>query len=136
MLPILDSAAEQDPAVPKVLAVLQEHQSFVLTVRFSHSGLLLASGAGDAVVLIFKQMSTPAPQKLGIKFTNRENWRPVGSLKGHGLDVTALSWSPADDLLASGSVDGKVLVWSMDKGVLCVVCYVCVLVGARERRTR
>lgn len=121
LLPVLDPAAEADPSVPKALALLQEHPSHVLSVRFSHSGTLLASGSGDGSILIFKQLAAPARPQHGVGFTNIENWRPVpGGLKGHTMDVTGLSWSPGDTYLASGSMDGNVLVWRMDKGGCCV----------------
>lgn len=121
MLPIMDAAAEQDDSgVPKVVAVIQDSQGEVLTVKFSHCGTMLAAGcsaAADSAVLIFKQSPAPAMAKqLGSKFLNIENWRPVGSLRGHGLDITALSWSAGDQYLASGSMDGKVCIWAMGQG--------------------
>lgn len=120
MLPILDDAAEADPDVPKVLAVIQEHQQgSVLTVKFSHSGSILASGANfttDVVVMLYKQMPTAASKNLLVKYTNKENWRPVASLRGHDLDITSLSWSPGDEYLASGAMDGNVLLFKMQPG--------------------
>lgn len=116
MLPILDPAAEKSPAVHKKLAVLQEHRSFVLTVKFSHSGALLASGGNDSVVLLYKQSPTAAAAKLGSSFVNKENWRPVSCLKGHSLDVTSLTWLPGDSQLASGSMDGNIMIWSINEG--------------------
>lgn len=124
MEPILDAGAEANPAMHKKLAVLGEHNGFVLAVKWSHGGHLLASGASDAGVLIYKRSPAPAPAKLGSSFVNRENWRPAGpSLKGHSLDVTALSWLPGDGQLASSSMDGRVIVWAINAGVC-----VCVLV--------
>lgn len=120
MLPILDEKAEKDASVPKVLGIIQDSQGSVLTVKFSHCGTMLAAGcdaAADSAVLIFKQSSAPAVQKqLGCKITSIENWRPVGSLRGHQLDVTALSWSSGDEYLASASMDQKVYIWGIGKG--------------------
>jgi WD40 repeat protein len=137
MLPIMDAAAEQDDSVvPKVLAVIQDSQGEVLTVKFSHCGTMLAAGcsaAADSAVLIFKQSPAPAMAKqLGSKFLNIENWRPVGSLRGHGLDITALTWSADDGFLASSSMDGKVCIWAMGKGEGCC----CWLERAGELCTR
>eukprot|EP00879_Flechtneria_rotunda_P030193 GHRR01032794.1.p1 GENE.GHRR01032794.1~~GHRR01032794.1.p1 ORF type:complete len:226 (+),score=42.48 GHRR01032794.1:270-947(+) len=110
LLPILDSAAERDPNVPKLLAVLSEHQGSVLVVRFSNSGQLLASGGNDNTVLVYKLSSAPATAKLGSKWVNLENWKTVGSIRGHALDVTGLSWSPSDTHLATCSMDGSILI--------------------------
>lgn len=125
MLPILDERAEQDASVPKILATIQDSSGSVLTVRFSHCGSMLAAGCGgdaDSAVLIFKQSSIPATQTLGMggsKLPNIENWRPVATLRGHSLDVTALSWSPGDEFLASASMDGNVHIWGMNPGGWC-----------------
>jgi protein HIRA/HIR1 len=137
MLPILDERAEQDASVPKILATIQDSSGSVLTVRFSHCGSMLAAGCGgdaDSAVLIFKQSSVPATQTLGMggsKLPNIENWRPVATLRGHSLDVTALSWSPGDEFLASASMDGNVLIWGMNAGGCCSCCApLVVLAGA------
>lgn len=125
MLPILDERTEQDASVPKILATIQDSSGSVLTVRFSHCGSMLAAGCGgdaDSAVLIFKQSSVPATQTLGMggsKLPNIENWRPVATLRGHSLDVTALSWSPGDEFLASASMDGNVHIWGMNPGGSC-----------------
>lgn len=119
MLPILDSKAEQDPDVPKVLAIMQEQEKGVLAVAFSNSGKFLAAGSSypDNSVLIFKQVASPATTNMSIKFTGKENWRPTApALKHHINDVTSLSWSPGDEYLASGSMDGNVLIWKVNQG--------------------
>lgn len=119
MLPILDSKAEQDREVPKVLAIMQEQEKGVLAVKFSNSGTFLAAGSSypDNSVLIFKQVASPATTNMSIKFTGKENWRPTApALKHHINDVTSLSWSPGDEYLASGSMDGNVLIWKVNQG--------------------
>lgn len=123
MQPILDEAAEQDETVPKLLAILNEHasQSSVLTVKFSNKGTFLASGSTDYGVLVYRQLATAATgQRMGqqIKFNNVENWRMVGSLRRHTMDVTALSWSMDDLLLASSSMDQNIIIWSISAGGL------------------
>lgn len=119
MLPILDSKAELDPDVPKVLAIMQEQEKGVLTVKFSNSGRFLAAGSSypDNSVLIFKQVASPATTNMSIKFTGKENWRPTAAaLKHHINDVTSLSWSPGDEYLASGAMDGNIMVWKVNQG--------------------
>jgi protein HIRA/HIR1 len=42
-----------------------------------------------------------------------EDWRAVLLLRGHGADVREVAWSADGTLLASGSVDNKVLIWNI-----------------------
>jgi len=111
--PILDPAAEKDASIPKLLATLSEHQGSVLVARFNNSGTLLASGGNDNAVLLYKLHPGPATSKLGSgsKQANIENWKTSGALRGHQLDVTALSWSPDDTQLASCSLDGNISIY-------------------------
>eukprot|EP00775_Hariotina_reticulata_P005623 gene5623-5862_t len=114
--PILDPAAEKDAKIPKLLATLSEHQGSVLVARFNNSGTLLASGGNDNAVLLYKLHAGPATSKLGSgsKQANIENWKTSGALRGHQLDVTALSWSPDDTQLASCSMDGNISIYSVN----------------------
>lgn len=114
LLPILDPAAEADPNVPRLLATLSEHQGSVMAAAFNHSGHLLASGGNDNAVLLYKLFNTPATAKMGTTFVNLENWRAVGSIRQHRLDVTGLAWSPNDKQLATCGMDGRILVHSID----------------------
>lgn len=115
LAPVLDPAAEDDPNVPKLLAMLSEHQSDagVQIARFNHSGSILASGGSDNIVLLYKLSPTPASATLGSTWVNKENWRAVGSLRGPSLDVTGLSWSKDDKQLATCSMDGSIYIYSM-----------------------
>lgn len=49
--PILSPALEADEAVPRLLATLTEHEQPVNIARFSRRGGLIASGAGDVVLI-------------------------------------------------------------------------------------
>ena len=49
--PLLDPGREADASVPRLLATLGEHEQPVNIVRFAPSGTLIASGAGDAVIV-------------------------------------------------------------------------------------
>eukprot|EP00878_Enallax_costatus_P020499 GHUV01021675.1.p1 GENE.GHUV01021675.1~~GHUV01021675.1.p1 ORF type:complete len:228 (+),score=25.96 GHUV01021675.1:1786-2469(+) len=115
LVPILDPAAEIDPNVPKLLAMLSEHQSDagVQTARFNHSGSILASGGSDNIILLYKLSTAPASTTLGSTWVNKENWRAVGNLRGPSLDVTGLSWSKEDKQLATCSMDGSIYVYSV-----------------------
>ncbi|ETO17073.1 hypothetical protein RFI_20259 [Reticulomyxa filosa] len=44
----------------------------------------------------------------------KENWTIKWKLEGHVLDVQDITWSPDDSLLASGSMDCKIIIWKLD----------------------
>jgi protein HIRA/HIR1 len=112
-VPLLDAAAEADTSAPKLLATLSEHQGSVLVARFSRSGRLLASGGNDNAVLLYRLAPGPGGPRLGCRYASTENWRTTGALRGHSLDVTDLAWAPGDSMLATASMDGTVLVYSV-----------------------
>lgn len=72
----------------------------VRAVVFSPAGSRLAA-AGDAGIIQLYDM------KYG------EN---VGNLKGHDAWITSLDFSDTGEYLLSGSLDGKVKVWSIERG--------------------
>lgn len=39
----------------------------------------------------------------------------VGNLSGHAAWITSIDWSDTGEYLLSGSLDGKVKVWSIDR---------------------
>jgi parallel beta-helix repeat protein len=47
-----------------------------------------------------------------ITFSDNAHYRYVAELKGHTKTVCSIAWSPDDSLIASGSVDGTVRLWS------------------------
>lgn len=73
--------------------------SRVRSVAFSPAGKLLAA-AGDARVIALYDVSSG---------------EQVGILKGHGAWITSLDFSHTGEYLLSGSFDGKVKVWSIDR---------------------
>lgn len=55
LLPVLSEKAELDDAVPKMLCQMDNHLACVNCVRWSQSGLMLASCSDDKLVMIWKQ---------------------------------------------------------------------------------
>ncbi|KAG5683271.1 hypothetical protein PVAND_012561 [Polypedilum vanderplanki] len=110
--PVLSEKAEMDPKVPKILCQIDNHLSCVNAVRWSSNGLMLASGADDKLIMIWKRFGG-AGSNFGSSgmAKNVENWRCTSTLRGHSGDVLDLAWSPQDRWLASCSVDNSIIIW-------------------------
>lgn len=78
----------------------------IRTVAFSPAGTRLAA-AGDAGV---------------IAVYDTKHGEHVGNLAGHTAWITSIDWSDTGEYLLSGAFDGKVKVWSIDRGV-CVATH-------------
>ncbi len=99
------------------LATLAVHEGSVNVVRWSLDGKYLASGSDDTTILIYKLTNAGATVgsnfgKAGNQIKNKEPWQRCYTLRGHNSDVMDIDWS-AKGLLASGSIDNKVLIWSI-----------------------
>jgi len=71
----------------------------VRDIAFSPGGKLLAA-AGDArIIALYDYISG----------------EQIANLTGHGAWITSLSWSHTGEYLLSGSLDGKVKVWSVEQ---------------------
>ena len=55
LMPVLSEKAELDEAVPKMLCQMDNHLACVNCVRWSQSGLMLASCSDDKLVMIWMQ---------------------------------------------------------------------------------
>ncbi|ORY52826.1 WD40-repeat-containing domain protein [Leucosporidium creatinivorum] len=111
-LPILDEKTEQKEEVPKLLSTLTSHSGVVMCMRWSSSGIYLASGSDDKIVMIWSLEQGTGGKVWGSTETNVENWKAVRRLVGHDSDVSGVAWSPDDAYLASSGLDGVVLIWS------------------------
>ena len=99
------------------LATLAVHEGSVNVVRWSLDGKYLASGSDDTTILIYRLTNTGATVgssfgKAGNQIKNKEPWQRCYTLRGHSSDVMDIDWS-SKGLLASGSIDNKVLIWSI-----------------------
>ncbi|XP_050711432.1 WD repeat, SAM and U-box domain-containing protein 1-like isoform X3 [Eriocheir sinensis] len=74
------------------------HCAPIMSVRFSASGLLLASASGDKTVRLWDPMKQV----------------PLGVLEGHKRYVTSCAFSDDGALVAAGSGDRVVKVWRVD----------------------
>ena len=107
-------ANDLDSSTPRQLASLAYHSGTVHSVRFSHNGKYLASGADDKIVCVYNlDPSPPAHTTFGSKEAPPvENWRIFRRLIGHDNDIQDLGWSFDSSILVSVGLDSKVVVWS------------------------
>ncbi|KAI5308203.1 hypothetical protein KEM55_006295, partial [Ascosphaera atra] len=78
----------------------------VRTVAFSPGGKYIAA-AGDSKIIVLYEVSSG---------------EPAANFTGHAAWVTSLDWSSTGEYLLSGSLDGKVKVWSIERR-LCVATH-------------
>lgn len=76
------------------------------TVSFSPGNTRLAA-AGDAGIIALYDM---------------KHGEHIGNLTGHSSWITAVDWSDTGEFLLSGSMDGKVKVWSIERSA-CVATH-------------
>eukprot|EP00803_Ostreobium_quekettii_P003072 evm.model.scf_3834EXC.1 EVM.evm.TU.scf_3834EXC.1 scf_3834EXC:575-5508(+) len=111
-------SGKQVGEVPKLLATLAGHTLGVSTVRFSSDGQYIASGADDALVIIYSLAPGRGQGILGsLGASNYENWQQTQLFRFHQTNVTDLTWAPANSArnqLATCSLDNQIAVWSIE----------------------
>ena len=110
---------------PKKTASITRHDGAVLCVRWApsivHAKLqslpVLASGADDAVVLIWQQDNNPTASIGNLEGEgSTENYRVIKRLSGfHSADITGIEWSQDGRFLASCSIDGSVCIYDVNR---------------------
>ncbi|XP_075390680.1 protein HIRA isoform X1 [Tenrec ecaudatus] len=146
MSPVLQEDDEKDENIPKMLCQMDNHlgtdvdctpgrvirqktqpthrtilgqtAACVNCVRWSNSGLYLASGGDDKLIMVWKRATYIGPSTVfgsSGKLANVEQWRCVSILRSHSGDVMDVAWSPHDAWLASCSVDNTVVIWNAVK---------------------
>ncbi|CAH1955908.1 unnamed protein product [Acanthoscelides obtectus] len=113
--PVLHEDEELNHKIPKMLCQMDNHIACVNVVRWSNSGHLLASGADDKLVMIWKLSNEGSSSIFGSGKVNVETWKCVHTLNAHNGDVLDVAWAPHDGWLASGSVDNTVIIWNAHK---------------------
>ncbi|XP_059118424.1 protein HIRA-like [Peromyscus eremicus] len=118
MSPVLQEDDEKDESIPKILCQMDNHVACVNCVRWSNSGMYLASGGDDKLIMVWKQATYLGPSTVfgsSGELANVEQWRCVSILRSHSGDVLDVAWSPHDAWLASCSVDNTVVIWNAVK---------------------
>lgn len=82
----------------RLLHSLPTQSLAVRTIRFSPGSTLLAAAGDSTLITLYDVRSGEA----------------VALLRGHEAWITSLSWSYTGEYLLSGSLDGKVKVWSVE----------------------
>uniref|UniRef100_A0A4W5RTD1 Protein HIRA n=1 Tax=Hucho hucho TaxID=62062 RepID=A0A4W5RTD1_9TELE len=118
MAPVLREEDEKNMNIPKMLCQMDNHLACVNCVRWSNTGLYLASGGDDKLVMVWKRAAFIGPSTVfgsSSKLANVEQWRCVTILRNHTGDVMDVAWSPHDVWLASCSVDNTIVIWNARK---------------------
>ncbi|XP_063954269.1 chromatin assembly factor 1 subunit B-like [Lytechinus pictus] len=105
-------------AQPTFAASLSRHTKAVNVVRFSPDGDILASGADDGLVILWKlqEVGNVAPVFGKEDEDCKETWATTKTLRGHLEDVYDISWSSNGSRMISGSVDNSAIIWDIQKG--------------------
>ncbi len=89
-----------DPNTGKMLGQYGEHRTAVHVVRFSPQGDRLLSTSSDMTCKVWD--------------VGGESVRPVHTLQGHTAEVRTATWSSDGELIASGSSEKELFLWSLD----------------------
>nr|XP_002127701.1 chromatin assembly factor 1 subunit B-like isoform X1 [Ciona intestinalis] len=102
----------------RFLSNLSRHDKAVNIVRFSKSGVYLASAGDDATVILWKlSEKEEAPNIFDPDDgKNIEVWCAAKILRGHLEDINDLCWSSDDLYIVTGSVDHTAVLWDVNKG--------------------
>lgn len=98
-----------DVATRQPIALLQGHQSLLMTMDFSPDGSLLASGSQDGTAIIWstdtwqvvRTFACPDDKSAGFPITNQ---------------ITGLAFSPEGETLAMATSGGSVVLWNVATG--------------------
>ncbi|XP_063126749.1 protein HIRA isoform X2 [Rattus norvegicus] len=125
MSPVLQEDDEKDENIPKMLCQMDNHLACVNCVRWSNSGMYLASGGDDKLIMVWKRATYIGPSTVfgsSGKLANVEQWRCVSILRSHSGEILAtlrghsglvkgLTWDPVGKYIASQADDRSLKVW-------------------------
>ncbi|XP_071504009.1 chromatin assembly factor 1 subunit B-like [Diadema antillarum] len=105
-------------AQPTFAASLSRHTKAVNVVRFSPDGELIASGADDSLMILWKlqDVGIVAPSFGKEDEDCKETWSAIKTFRGHLEDIYDISWSSDGSRIITGSVDNSAIIWDVQKG--------------------
>ncbi len=104
----------------KELDTINEQTADVKSVSFSRDCKMVALGRKDATITLWNLDSKKSKKLVFLKGTatvwsrSSEKSKKLVPLKGHIIPVTSVGFSPDSKLLASGTEDGIVTLWSIN----------------------
>ena len=102
-----------DVATGTLLQAFKEHQSDVLAVAAHPSGQLVFAAGVDAKMCVFQRDTTGNNGGIGGNGVGADaRWVCRGGIRRHTHDVKTLAWSADGAVLASGSVDTQVALFT------------------------
>lgn len=95
-----------------LIETLSKHDNYVTDVCFSPDGTILASASLDNTIKLWQK------QEILQTATNQQStqWKLIQTLTEHKRGVFAVSFSPKDNIMASGSDDNTVILWHYKDG--------------------
>ncbi|PHH88895.1 hypothetical protein CDD83_6907 [Cordyceps sp. RAO-2017] len=145
---VWDVADEKRPKIQEYETGSAGSGSFGMCVDLSRDGRYTASGHQNGAVYVFNNDTgrilyslsglvkpvravafSPGSSRLAaagdagiIALYDMKHGEHVGNLTGHSSWITTIDWSSTGEYLLSGSMDGKVKVWSIERSV-CVATH-------------
>uniref|UniRef100_A0A665U5T6 Protein HIRA n=1 Tax=Echeneis naucrates TaxID=173247 RepID=A0A665U5T6_ECHNA len=124
MAPVLREEDEKNENIPKMLCQMDNHLACVKLLRWSNTGLYLASGGDDKLVMVWRRAAFIGPSTVfgsssklaNVTRTHVDNThchleQMVTSLRGHTGLVKGLTWDPVGKYIASQADDHSLKVW-------------------------
>ncbi|KZT57066.1 WD40 repeat-like protein [Calocera cornea HHB12733] len=105
-----------EPLRPKSLATLKAHEKDINALDIAPSDRLAASASQDKTIKVYEIEYAPGigKGKKGAKGGATGDLRLVGTCRGHKKGVWTVRFGRNDRVLASGSADKTVRLWSLD----------------------
>jgi WD40 repeat protein len=93
-----------------------DHPALVWGLAFSSDGRLLATGTGGTPLGPVSTQRVPVSDDNSVRLWDVASGMLVRQLEGHDHAVCGLAFSPDGQRLASGSFDGTLRLWSVERG--------------------
>mmetsp|Transcript_13724 Transcript_13724/g.24499 ORF Transcript_13724/g.24499 Transcript_13724/m.24499 type:complete len:521 (-) Transcript_13724:74-1636(-) len=108
---------DQSPFV--FLANVAAHTKSVNSARFSPDGTKLATCSDDGLVCVMElALASDGSKPQAWSDVSQEKDLQRKYLRGHTSDAVDVAWSRDSTLLVSGSIDGTVILWDVNKAKL------------------